>query len=958
LRYNTVKSCFFSKVFGEPLTPQPLSPKGARGELSSGLVAAMGRAAVRRGLTAQRPFQRWLPLFQEETITERIGEIYRKLAFFFRRTQFHRDLEEEMSEHLRLKAKALVEDGIRSEEARNAARRDFGNPLLLRERSRDAWGFACLDTLFQDVRYGLRQLRRNPGFTAVAIITLALGIGANTAIFSIVDAVMLRPLPYQHADRLTVIFLSDAKHRKSGEIFDYYGEFQEWKRYSHSFERLAVASWGQDAGAVLSWRGEKREILAIPASLDFFSLLGAHAAQGRTFEAEDLKNPCTVVLSHAFWQEQLGGTPGWVGKSLILSGAACTIAGVMPRDFSFYPGSTQLWTLITPDGAFAKHPWKMPVGVFGLLKPGVSRASAQAELTALDNRIIGENPSLAAMKVEPDVLDLQREFTWLTGRNLRSSLTILFAAVVFVLLIACVNVANLLLGRASERQKELGVRAALGSGRSRLIRQLLTESVVLSAGGAFLGTLVAIFCLRYINATEATQLPPGNPVTVSWQVLAFTAVVAILTGILFGLVPAWKASRLDLNEVLKESGRTASRGAFSRRASRVLAIAEIAFSLALLAGASLLIESVVRLANAPLGYERDRLLTADLRLPPSSYPKPTDWMRFYDRLGRRIASLPGVTGAAFSPEFPIGAGDNPVTIEGHGSEPSVTSYTVSEQPASAGYFQVMGIPLFRGREFDDRDRKKSLPVAIVDQSFVREVFPKGNPLGQRIKLGGQNSNKPWLTIVGVVGSVKRFTVFKEMGTEGGPLVYVPLRQQPVSTLSVFVRTAAKPRSVESSVGRAVTITDGNLPRPDIETQDQWLAQWTAQPEFRAVLLGIFAALALLLASVGIYGVLSQFVSQRTHEIGVRVALGARRRDVLGLIVGEGFKLIITGIAVGLAGALALTRFLASLLYGVGPADPLTFFLVSLTLVGVALLACYVPARRAAKVDPMVALRYE
>ncbi|MGH9447504.1 MAG: ABC transporter permease, partial [Terriglobia bacterium] len=555
----------------------------------------------------------------------------------------------------------------------------------------------------------------------------------------------------------------------------------------------------------------------------FLSLLGVHAAQGRTFEAGDLQNPCTVVLAHGFWQERLGGAPGWVGKSLILNGAACTVVGVMPKDFSFYPKQTQLWTLITPSSDCAKHPWDSNAAVFGLLKPGVSRASAQAELAALENRIIGEEPRLAALKLQPDVLDLQWEFDWLTGRNLRSSLVILFAAVAFVLLIACVNVANLLLGRASQRQRELGVRAALGSGRSRLIRQLLTESVVLSLSGALLGTLVAIFCLRYIDAAEATQLPPGNPVTVNWQVLGFTAVVAILTGILFGLVPAWKASRLDLNEVLKESGRTSSRGAFAHHASRMLVVAEIALSLVLLASAGLLVESVVRLTNAPLGYERHHLLTAYLQLPSSSSPRPAGWIRFYDRLGRQIASLPGVVGVAFSPQFP--AGGNAITIEGNGSEPSVTGYTVSEQPASAGYFRVMGIPLLRGREFEGRDRKKSLPVAVVDQAFVRQFFSKGNPIGQRIKLGKPDAKKPWLTIVGVVGNVKRFSVFKEMGTVGGPFVYVPLRQDPLSTLSVLVRTAAKPRSVESGIGRAITMIDGNLPRPDVETQDQWLAQF-------------------------------------------------------------------------------------------------------------------------------------
>jgi putative ABC transport system permease protein len=868
-----------------------------------------------------------------------------------------RDLDEELQHHIELKTQENIEAGMTPDEARYAALRAFGGVEQKKEQCRDADRLRWLEDLIQDLRYGLRQLRRNPGFTAVAVITLALGIGANTAIFSIVDAVLLRPLPYKHASRLAVIFLSDAQHRKSGEIFDHYREFQEWKRHSQTFEKLAVATWGQ-GGGTWSWRGVKRDVLAIPASVDFFSLLGVRAAQGRTFETEDLNNPCTVVLAHGFWQVTLGGGSDWIGKTLTLNGIACTVVGIMPKNFSFYPKQTQLWTLITPQSAFAKHPWDSNVAVFGLLKPGINRTRAQAELTTLEHRIIAENPSLLAMKLQPDVLDLQWEFDWLTGRNLRSSLFILFASVVLVLLIAAVNVANLLLGRSEERQKELGVRAALGSGRSRLIRQLLTESVVLSLSGAILGTVVAIFCVRYIDAAEATQLPPGNPVAVNWQVLVFTAAVAILTGILFGLFPAWKASKLDLNDVLKGSATTASHGAPSRRASRIMVIAEIAFSLALLAGASLLIESAVRLTNAPLGYRRNHLLTAYLRLPSSSYPKAADWLGFYRRLGRQVASLPSVTGVAFSPEFPIGAGNDPVTIEEQGSKPSVTSFAISEQPASADYFRVMGIPLLRGRKFGERDRRKSPPVAIVDKTFAREFFPKGHALGQRIKLGKPDARKPWLTIIGVVGNVERFSVFKEMGTVGGPCVYLPLRQDPQSALSMFVRAAANPRSLESSVARAVTIVDSDLPRPDVETQNQWLAQWTAQPRFRAGLLGVFAALALVLSAVGIYGVISQLVAQRTHEIGIRVAFGAESRDVLRMVVGDGFKLIAAGIAIGIAGAFGLTRLLESFLYGVSADDPLTFLAASLALSTVALVACYIPARRAAKVDPIVALHYE
>jgi predicted permease len=878
----------------------------------------------------------------------------KRIQSLLRRENLERELSDELQHHIELKTQENIDAGMSAEEARYAALKAFGGVEQKKEQCRDADRLRWLEDVLQDVRFGLRQLHRNPGFTAVAVLTLALGIGANTAIFSIVDAVLLRPLPWKNADRLTFVTQRLPKER-IGLAFDTYREFEAWKRYSHSFEKLAAATWARDAGAVLSWHGTKQEILAIPATVNFFSMLGVHAAQGRTFEAEDLRNPCTVVLAHSFWQERFGGKPGWVGKSLILNGAVCTIVGIMPKDFSVYPKQSQLWMLITPASRFTKHPWDMPVCIFGLLKPGVSRASAQAELRGIENRIIHENPSLAAMKLRPNVLDLQWEFTWLTGRNLRSSLTILFAAVIFVLLIACVNVANLLLGRASERQKELGVRAALGSGRSRLIRQLLTESIVLSLSGALLGTFVAVFCVRYIDVTEATQLPPGNPVTVNWQVLVFTAVLALVTGILFGLVPAWKSSRLDLNEVLKESGRTASRGALGHRASRILVVAEMALSLVVLGAAGLLIESAVRLTNAPLGYQRNNLLTANIRLPAGSYPKAADQTRFWNRLGLQLRSLPGVKGAAFGPMATSSSGPRQVTIEGAGASSRAGSAS-GPDPVSASYFHVLGIPLLRGREFAERDRTGSMPVAIVNQAFARKFFSQGNPLGQHIKLGKPDAARPWLTIVGVVGDVSRPTLF--MGYAEGPDVYRPLRQEPQDTLSLFVRTRGGARTLESSIRRAVTTVDNNLPPPDVDTVNHELSWFTAQPWFRAALFGTFGALALLLAAVGIYGVLSQLVTQRFHEIGIRVALGAQHGDVLRLILGEGFRLIATGVAIGIAGALGLTRLLSSFLYGVSPGDPLTFLAVSLTLAGVALVACYVPARRATKVDPMVALRYE
>jgi predicted permease len=879
--------------------------------------------------------------------------LWLRIKALFRRRQIDRDLEDELQFHLAMREQKLTEQGIPQQEAPYAARREFGNATQAKEANREMWTFPFLETLWQDIQYGLRQLRRNPGFTAVAVMTLALGIGANTSVFSIVDAVLLRPLPYKNANRLTFVTQRLPRDR-IGLAFDTYREFEAWRHYNHSFEKLDAATWARDAGAVLSWRGEKREILAIPATVDLFSMLGVHAAQGRTFEAADLKNPCTVVLAHGFWQQTLGGTSGWVGKSLTLNGISCTVAGVMPKDFSFYPKQTQLWSLITAESDFRKKAWDMPVCVFGLLKRGITRASAQAELTNLENRIIGENPSLAAMKLQPSVLDLQFEFTWLTGRNLRRGLIMLFGAVVCVLLIACVNVANLLLGRAAERQKELGVRAALGSGRTRLIRQLLTESVLLSAGGAVLATVVAVFCVRYIGTAEAMQLPPGNPVSLNWDVLGFTAVLAIVTGIVFGLVPAWRASRLDLNSVLKESARTASRGAFSQRTRQFLVMAEMALSLVVLAAAALLIESLVHLANAPLGYQREHLLSAEIRLPAASYPKAADWTRFWDRAGLKLESVPGVKGVAVGP-YLTSEGANPVTIQGTGSSRRAGS-SAGPDPVSEAYFRVLGIPLIRGRGFDERDRQGSMPVAIVNEAFANKFFANGDALGQHIKAGNPDEAKPWLTIIGVVGNVSHPTLY--MGYDTGPCVYRPLRQAPESTLSLFIRTAGNTRSAGTSVRRAIAAVDSNLPFPDVQSAEQLLSWFIAEPQFRADLFGIFGALAVLLAGVGVFGVLSQLVVQRTHEIGVRVALGARQGDVMVLVFREGLTLTAIGIMIGIAASAGVMHLLSSMLYGVKSSDPLTFVEISAILGSVALLACYVPARRATKVDPMVALRYE
>lgn len=885
-----------------------------------------------------------------------LSDLYIRFRSLFRRARVEEELDDELRFHMERQAEKYVRAGMSREEATRRVRLDFGGLEQVKEDCREAQGTTLLTTFAQDIRYTLRLLRKSPGFTAVVVSILALGIGANTAVFSIVDAVLLRPLPYKNADRLVVAW-QRMPTDKLGIAFDTYREFEEWSRSSRSFEELSAATWARDAGAVLTLNGQKREIMAVPVSVNFFSVLGVPAARGRTFEKSDLNNSCTVVLSYQFWQERLSSASDWAARPLTLDGMSCTIAGVMPRDFSFYPKQTELWRLITPNSHFTQKPWDMPIGVFGLLKPSVSRAAAEAELASIQNQIIHEDPSLAAMKLQPNVIDLQWEFTWLTGRSLRQGLIILFAVVVLVLLIACVNVANLLLGRAVERQKELSLRAAIGASRSRLIRQLLTESTVLSLAGACLGILIAFLSVQYVARKEAMQLPPGNPLSVNWEVLTFTIVLALVTSILFGLVPAWKASRIDLNEALKQSAATATRGASNHRTSQALVVAEVALSLIVLIAAGLLIQSLFRLTNAPLGYERENLLsTAEIRLPAASYPKAEDWIRFWDRLALETAHLPGTRGIALGPQLDHLPGTGPVTMEGTGKSAEHFASSRESQSVGTGYFQVLGIPLLEGRDFSESDRPDSPPVAIVNEAFAKQFVQTGSAIGRRIKLSTPEVKGPWLTIVGVVGNVSRPTLY--LGYDRGPAIYRPIRQDPISSLSIHIRTEAKLSGIAAEISRALAAVDSNLPAPSLQTADQSLAEFTSEPRFRAQLFGVFAGLALLLAAVGIYGVLAQLVVQRTHEIGIRMALGADRGNVLRLIMGEGLKIVSLGIVAGIVGALLLTRLLSSMLYGVGTTDPWTFAGVSLLLGLVAAFACYIPAHRAMRTDPLTSLRCE
>jgi len=814
-----------------------------------------------------------------------------------------------------------------------------------------------IETVLRDVRYGLRLLARRPAFTLLVVVTLGLGIGAATAIFSIVEAVLLRPLPYKDSSRLVVIWQARPGHFGSSESFDSYKDFENWQHSTRSFEQMEALTWAVP-DQTLTWQGKPQPVLALPTTAGMFGMLGVHALRGRTFRPDDLNAACTAVLSYDFWRDKLGSPDDVPGASLTIDGEPCTAIGVTPRDFNFYPKQTEIWTLITPASPYSRDPVRSVVAIFGRLKPGVSLAAAQSELSVRHWETVREAPpeSWIAQFV-PVVFNLQSEFTYLAGRNLRSALLVLFAAVMLLLLIACVNVANLMMGRAGEREKELAIRLALGSGRGRLIRRLLTESLLLAAFGAGLGTLLALMGIDYFRAANPVELPPGNAVTVDPRVLLFAGLLALGTALLFGLIPAWKVSQSDVDRALKESGRSVTRGALRHRAGRLLVILEAALSLVLLAGAGLLIESVARLSSVFLGYNPDHLLTARIELPKPVYGDSHQQAEFYTKLVADVEALPGVRGAVVSSWLPPdGAGNDALDVKGR-LAPTSEVGDVAVDRVSPDFFRVMRIPLLSGRQFDARDAETSSPVAVVNEALAKEYFPGDDPIGQQIKIGVPGKS-PWITVVGVVGNIKRTIVFQEMGYVVPPAVYRPASQAPASRMGIIVRSAAAPMTLIPAVQRVVSGLDKGVPVWDFRTANDRLSEFLTLPRFRTVLLSVFASLALLLAAIGIYGVLSQAVTRRTHEIGIRMALGAKQRDVLRLVVAEGLTLAMAGVLLGAGAAWGLTRFLAAFLYGLRPADAATFALVSALLLAVALVASYAPARRAAKTEPIVALRSE
>ncbi|HTQ59757.1 MAG TPA: ABC transporter permease [Candidatus Solibacter sp.] len=808
-----------------------------------------------------------------------------------------------------------------------------------------------MSTLLHDFRFALRLLAKSPGFTAVAILTLALGIGANTAIFSVVNGVLLRPLPFRDPSRLVLI----AEKSSFPVISTSYENYLDWRDQSHSFESMEAT---RGSTITLTGAGEPERLNVRMATAGLFPMLGIRAHIGRTFLSEEDKagGPPVALLSYGLWQQRFGGSQEILGKSIDLDSRPYTVVGVLPSGFQILqPADIFLpfmpWAKTLPDDR-NWHPGIIPLA---RLKPGVTREQARAEMVGITKRLEQQYPDYNT-GTSADVVGLQDQIV----QNSRPALLLLLGAVSFVLLIACVNVANLLLARAASRGREIAIRTAMGAGRGRVIRQLLTESVLLSIAGGVFGMFIAWSALGPLLKIAAGSVPQGAPIGLDPWVLAFTAAVSLLTGLLFGIVPAMRTAKLDLREALNEGSRGSTAGPGQHRIRGALVAAEIALALLLLVGSGLLLRSFSRMQEVPPGFQPDHLLVADIPLSPTAYAKPEDRYQFFDRLVERARALPGVRSAAAASFLPVSGGGSIIHFNITGRPPKSPREFVAAgyRTITPRYLETLGVPLLQGGLFTAEDNEKSPPVVVINATMVHTFFPNENPLGKRLQLGAlPDQQVPTMEIVGVVGDVR-----PGLGVDPQAEMYLPYRQAdlilPVFQLSLIMRTSGDPSLETSALRSALAEIDPNQPLVKVRTMEDNMAATVAQPRFRAWLIGVFALLALALSAVGVYGVMSYVVTQRTSEIGVRVALGAQPQDVFRTIVGEGLRLALFGVGFGLVAAVALTRLLRTFLFGVSAYDPLTFLGVSVLLTLVAVAATYFPARRATLVDPLVALRYE
>jgi putative ABC transport system permease protein len=812
-----------------------------------------------------------------------------------------------------------------------------------------------METLLKDIRYGIRTLVKQPGVAAIAVITLALGIGANTAIFSVINAVLIRPLPYPNSDQLVMIWGRLPSHGLE-KLNASAPEFVDYRDRSHSFSAMAVyASLGRN----LTGAGEPERLNVTFVTAGFFPVLATQPLRGRTFfEEEDRPGHNQVaILSHSLWQRRFGGDEKVIGQSIVLDGVSHNVVGVMPAGFQFPDSETQVWKPMAFDANDLSEDSRGShyLDLIARTKPGVTLKQANTDISAVATQIQKEHSSHyeEGSGWGATVVGLHQE----TVGDIRLPLLVLLGVVGFVLLIACANVGNLLLARAASRRREIAIRTALGAGRRQIVRQLLIESLLLSLVGGALGLLIALWAKDLLAFLSPANLPRMHEVNVDWRVMLFSFSMSLVTGLLFGMVPALQASNLNLSESLKESAGKTTESKSRFRIRGLLVVSEVALAMVLLVGAGLMVKSLHRLQQVELGFDPSNLLTLRVSLPAAKYDQPQRQRLFFDELIDNLESQPGVQAVGAVNFLPLSGSGNRrnISVEGKPENPINAEFRISNPQ----YFGAMKAELRKGRLFDEHDRDNKPYVVVVNETFTHIFLPGEDPLGKRIKMGGIDSPFRWLSIVGVIKDFKHGGVDSEFRPE----MYLPYQQPPLpdwnfQAMFLAVRTEQELQSAIGAVREAVESIDKEQPIYSVATMEQLVGRSVAPRRFNMLLMVIFSALALLIALIGIYGVMSYSVTQRTRDIGIRMALGARAVNVLSLVIGEGMTLALCGVAIGLAGAFALTRFIASLLFGVTPTDAMTFAVVSVCVLLVALVACYVPARRATKVDPLVALRYE
>ncbi|MBI3415458.1 MAG: ABC transporter permease [Verrucomicrobia bacterium] len=869
-----------------------------------------------------------------------------RFVALFRKRELDADMNAEMRSHIEMRTQQNIEAGMNPEEARYAALRRFGWTESIKEDCREQRGVRWLENLAQDIRFGARQLRKNPGFTAVAVLTLALGIGANTAIFSFVNAILLRPLPYKEPEKLVMVFENHLGNSwRKGDVGA--PMLGEWRKQSTVFEGLAARGRGT---VILTGQGQPESLVAARFSANIFSLLGVKPLFGRNFlpEEETYGKHFVVLLSHELWQRRFGGDPNVVGQSITLEGEPYTVIGVMPPRTFFPERNTQVWVPLafSPNRLSQRHAHSYLV--YGRLKPGVTLAQANAEMELISKRLEAANTENKGWGAEVHSLH-----EIMVG-DTRRVLLVLLGSVGLVLLIGCANIANLVLARSVSRTREFAIRAALGAGRGQMIRQLLTESLLLAALGGLAGTLFASLALDALVRFSPPDLPRvWEGIHIDGRTLSLTALAVVFTGLFFGLVPALQFSNFSLARDLNESSRGASAGVLRQRLRGGLVVSEVALSVMLLVGAGLMIRSFSRLLSQPLGFRPEHVVRMNLILPDKKYPEQTERERFFDQVLARAQALPGVQSAGLVMGLPLGGDNNALAVwipEAPKPKPG-EAVAAGYAQVSPGYFRTMNIPLLQGRDFTDQDRTNTTPVLVVDETFVKNFKFGTNVFGRRVHIG---ESVELGEIIGVIKDVKRTGMADAVRGE----MYRSYKQLCWGGMTLVVRTQRDPAEVTRAIRTEVDAIDKDQPIQDVGTMTQLVASSVAPRRLSTQLLVGFAGVAMLLAALGLYGVLAYNVTQRTQEIGIRMALGARKQDVLSLVIQNGMKLALIGVGVGVAGALALTRVMERLLFDVKPADPLTFTCVSVLLLGVALVACWLPARRAARVDPMVALRQE